>query len=179
MSPNLSLLSILSLEECISRLEDVGKQEKVDLFGEYHPVRCEVRRFTSTDFVKPFTSIILRKRKGIYAMWVDVKLHQVEGVYKTWINCSVIDPSIPGDLEDETNDRLEKVNRNAGIFLLLALTPVAVFFLVTKNITVSIVVGLLLAITSFSLLRPYYAKNQGKKDVDAIVSFLKKTLKAR
>jgi hypothetical protein len=178
MSIYISLLSTLDLEECISRLEEAGKQETIDQSGIYHPLRCEVTR---SNAAKTISSFLLRKRKNSKAMFVIGQLYEVEkeGTYKTLITYAVGDPHVPNDLDDETNDRLDKVNRNIGIFLSLILCFVTGFFLGVKNFPASIMAASLLVVILISLLGTHYIKRQRNKDVVEMVNFLKKTLEAQ
>lgn len=178
MSTYYSLLSTLDPEECTSRLEEAGKQETSNKSGTYHPLRCEVTRFTT---IKTISFFNLRKRKDSKAMFVFGRLYEVEkeGTYKTLITYSVGDPHVPNDLDDETNDRLDKVNRNIGIFLSLILCFVAGFFLGVKNFRVSIMAASILAVILIGLLGTHYIKRQRNKDVAEMVNFIKKTLEAQ
>ena len=176
MSKYFALFSTLNLEECASRLEEVGKQETIDHLGTYHPLRCEVTRFTSD---KTITSFNLRRRKDPKAMFVIGFLYAAGGTYKTLITYSVGDPHVPNDLDDETNDRLDKVNRNIGIFLSLILCFVAGFFLGVKNFSVSTMAASILAVILIGLLGTHYIKRQRNKDVAEMVNFIKKILEAQ
>ena len=176
MSTYFSLLSTLNLEECTSRLEAAGKQETVDQSDMYHPLHCEVTRFTATRTISSFN---LRKRKDPHSIFVFGRLYEIEGTYKTLITYSVGDPMVPNDLDDETDDRLEKVNKNIGIFLLLPLCLITGYFLGTKNFSASSVGASLVAVILFSLINSYFIKRRRNKDVEEIVHFIKKTLEAQ
>ena len=178
MSTYFSIISTLDFEECTSRLEEAGKQETTDQSGTYHPLRCEVTRSSTA---KTISSFLLRKRKNSKAMFVIGQLYEVEkdGTYKTLITYSVGDPHVPNDLDDETNDRLDKVNRNIGIFLSLILCFITGFFLGVKNFSVSIMTASILAVILISLLGTHYIKRQRNKDVVEMVNFIKKTLEAQ
>lgn len=178
MSTYFSLISTLDFEECISRFEEAGKQETIDQSGIYHPLRCEVTRSSTA---KTISSFLLRKRKNSKAMFVIGQLYEVEkeGACKTLITYSVGDPHVPNDLDDETNDRLDKVNRNIGIFLSLILCFVIGFFLGGKNFSVSVIAASLLTVILIGLLVTHYIKRQKNKDIVEMVNFIKKTLEAQ
>jgi len=94
-------------------------------------------------------------------MFVIGQLYEVEkeGAYKTLITYSVGDPHIPNDLDDETNDRLDKVNRNIGVFLSLILCFITGFFLGVKNFSASIMAASLLAV----ILISSWCETQGRR----------------
>lgn len=177
MSTYFALLSTLNFDECISRLEEAGKPETMDLFGTYHPLRCEVKRLTP----ETISFFNLRKRKDPHAMFVFGRLYEVdnEGTYKTLITYSVGDPSIPSDLDEEDNEKLDSVNRNIGMFLLFLLSLVSGYFLGIKIVWAGFTGVSLATIILFSLLGNSLTKRHRNKDVDEMVDFIKKTLEAR
>ncbi len=176
MSTYFSLLSTLSLEECLSRLEEAGKQETLNDSGVYYPLQCKVSNLSKT-----IISFTIRKRKDPKAMFVFGRVYEVEGMYKTLITYSVGDPTVPNDLDEETNERLDRLNKNIGMFFLLISLFGAGYFTANANTMAKPLICSWIAVITLGLLlfQVSFTKRQRNKDVAEMVIFIKKTIEAQ
>lgn len=168
-----SLISPLSFEECISRLESIKKQERRTFWGMYKPLRCDLSRISDT--VHFFN---LRKRVNPHAIFVIGKLYKVdEG---TLITYEVADPSILDDLDDLAIEKLRIRERRLGkliaipIFLLLLLFVVYIGMHIPETNNFA---RLLTGILGFIVFSGFLIKlPQQHKDEKELTEFLLRTL---
>jgi hypothetical protein len=156
-----SLISPLSIRECISRLEEFERKETVPLSNEFTPPKCKVRG----------NSFTLRKNNFKYVPFMNGKLSETpEGTLITY------------------SMEINSTTRNFGFIWLAGAIPLASCFVIA-NILDGLIKGfswetLLVSLGAISIPTSYYfmrryGEHYSESDKKEMLEFLQKTLDAK